>query len=237
MLNTINRIFIFSICLIGSCFSAYAQGGAMMSLAGDSSTKFHSLFRISDGTFLIGGEANSLNWLPVGVISTTLTLPGTTNSASTKVAFILHVSPDLKTIVRAVRFPAGTVQNVFKIKTNAVPGQPTGDLFISGARDNELTTSGQLGGYYLAKLNGNFLNGSLPTGLVFIYDVACRGNSSNNSLANELLGGINQYKAIQPWDVQSDGRIVFGLGHAYSPDWAGVNRLRANGKLIDTVQY
>jgi len=208
-----------------------------MSLAGDSSTKFHSLFRISDGTFLIGGEANSLTWLPAGVVPTTLTLPRVTNSASSKVAFILHLSPDLNTIVRAVRFPAGSVQNVFKIKTNSVPGLTTGDIFISGMRDNESTANNQVGGYYLAKLNGNFLNGAVPTGLVFIYDVACRGIQSNNTLALELMNGVNQYKTIQPWDVQSDGKIVYGWGHGYSSGWAAVNRLRADGKSNDTVKY
>lgn len=37
--------------------------------------------------------------------------------------------------------------------------------------------------------------------------------------------------------MQSDGKIVFGQGHAYSASWASVNRLRADGKTLDTVQF
>jgi len=210
---------------------------ALITLAGDTMTRFHSMLQLSDGTFLVGGEAQTLAWLPNGVIATTLTLPGITNSASNRVAFILQISGDLKTLIKAVRFPVNTVQNVFKIKTNAAPGQTTGDIFISGSRQNEVTTGGQFAGYYLAKLNGNFLNNNAPTGLAFIYDVATRPIASNNDLGLTLMQGVNQYKAIQPWDVQSDGKIVYGLGHAYSAGWAAINRLTADGKTNDSVSF
>jgi hypothetical protein len=170
----------------------------MMTLAGDSSTRFHSLFRLSDGTFLVGGKARSLSWLPSSVAPTTLSMPGSSNSKSTMKAFILHLSSDLKTIVHAVKLPDSTVQNVFKIKTNSAPFEPTGDIFISGSRQNELNQgNGIFPGYYLAKLNGNFLNGNVPTGLVFIYDVACRNFASTNTLSlqlHNLMGNFNQYK-------------------------------------------
>jgi hypothetical protein len=237
--NSIQLLFLWALLFFfpGPGFAQTVPDGNLATLAGDTSTRFHSVFGLSDGTYLVGGEARNLNWLPGNVSPTTLTLPRTPNSASPKIAFILQLSSDLKTILKAVRFPDNTVQNVFKIKTDALPGATTGNIFISGSRQNEQTTTGLFAGYYLARLNGNFLNGNTPTSLSFIYDVATRPIQSNNNLALSLMNQVNQYKAIQPWDVQSDGKIVFGQGHAYSASWASVNRLTVDGLNQDSVPF
>lgn len=213
-----------------STFAAQAQNN-VVSFLGDTSTRFNTIFKLSDGTFLAGGETRSLAWVPAGVPVVTLNMPDTTNSRSPRIAFIAHITGNMQTLARIVRFPATTVRDVFRIKTNTPTGQPTGDIYISGNRENEFNAF-TAGGYYIAKLNGNFLNGNNPTGLVYLFDVSARGIQSNSPLMTET---VSSFRAIQPWDVQSDGKIVYGTGHQYSASWAAVYRRRANGKSDDTL--
>jgi len=213
-------------------FSTVVQAqNNLVSYLGDTSTRFNAILKLSDGTFLVGGETRSLAWVPAGIPVTTLSMPDTTNSRSVRIAFLAHLTVDMNTLARVVRFPATTVRDVFRIKTNTPPGQPTGDIYISGNRENEFNT-GSGPGYYIAKLNGNFLNGNNPTGLVYLFDVNARGIQSNSPLMTE---SVSSYRAIQPWDVQSDGKVVYGAGHQYSASWAAIYRRRANGKSDDTL--
>ncbi len=213
-------------------FSTVAQAqNNLVSYLGDTSTRFNTILKLSDGTFLVGGEARSLAWVPASVPVTTLSMPDTTNSRSVRIAFLAHLTADMSTLARVVRFPATTVRDVFRIKTNTPPGQPTGDIYISGNRENEFNT-GSRAGYYIAKLNGNFIGGNNPTGLVWSFDVEARGIQSNSPLMTET---VSSYRAIQPWDVQSDGKVVYGTGHQYSASWAAVYRRRADGHSDDTV--
>jgi hypothetical protein len=218
------------VALFLSTFASQAQNN-VVSFLGDTSTRFNTIFKLSDGTFLAGGETRSLAWVPAGVPVVTLNMPDTTNSRSPRIAFIAHITGDMQTLARIVRFPANTVRDVFRIKTNTPTGQPTGDIYISGNRENEFNAFNN-GGYYIAKLNGNFLNGNNPTGLVYLFDVNARGIQSNSPLMTET---VSSFRTIQPWDVQSDGKIVYGTGHQYSASWAAIYRRRANGKSDDTL--
>jgi len=170
---------------------------------------------LSDGTVLVGGQAQDLDWLPAGVTKTQISADTINSASAGNIGFILHLSADLATILRAVHFPAGTVRDVRRIRTASIPGQPTGDLYISGSRDNATSHNG----YYIAKLDANFVTAP-PTALAWSYDVNCRD------------AGDPDHKVIQPWDVGGDGSVVFATSQAYGYDWASIEKLDGNGNRV-----
>jgi hypothetical protein len=195
----------------------------ILTYAGNSGKeRFMDVVELSNGKLLIAGQADNLNWLPPGTPITTLTInlaPGVSalNSVDSRVAFLMLLSgPNMGTIEHVVRFPAGTVADVSRIRTTNEPGQPTGTMYISGKRT--FTTDLTQDGYYIAKLNNNFVNG-IPTACSWLYPVSARPRGANTSA----------YKIIQPWDVGNDGSVVYGLGTDYDWSWAAIEKLDANG--------
>jgi hypothetical protein len=177
-------------------------------------TRFHDAHQLSDGTLLLTGQANDFGWLPGGIDVTVLDADAI-DSSSTAAGFILQVSPDLEQILAAVRFPTGTARSVFRIRSTEVPGQATGVLFISGHRDN-----GSTNGYFIARLDGNFVD-QLPTAMDWVVNVDTRGDSSD---------GSSSHKGLQPWDVGSDGKVVYVRGEAFGSGWAAIERLNVDGE-------
>ncbi|MGY6555096.1 MAG: hypothetical protein ACXIUM_11325 [Wenzhouxiangella sp.] len=213
------RAFILFFALSLTAPSAFADRVFYLAAAGQS--EFHDALALSDGSLLISGQASNLDWVPSGVEPVELPLSGIQSASSGWTGFILHASADLQHILAVVHFPAGSVRSVFRMRTTNIPGQSTGDLFISGHRDNVSNA-----GYYLARLNNNFLNG-LPTAPVWIKNVRTRGDQDD---------GDNSHKWLQPWDVGSDGRVVYVHGEAFRPDWAAIYRLDPNGQR-EVVQH
>ncbi len=183
-----------------------------------SRTRFNDVAQLSDGSLLIAGQARSLEWLPP---STALReIPITARSASAEsVAFLLRVSARGEEILEAVHFPLGSVRDVFRIRTTEVPGEPTGAIYISGSRD---TARAEDDGYYLARLDGNFVS-SPVRGLEWSRDISAEPRRASG------FTGTSAYKAIQPWDVGSDGRVIYGRGAEYDFDWAQLAALNADG--------
>lgn len=195
---------------------ANAQHRAFLAGSGQGET-FNCVFQLSNGNLLVGGSAPDLNWLPAG--TPVAELAGTAGLRSKDLAnraFILHLTPDLQTILDVVAFPPGTVTGVTRIKTNGLPGAPTEDLFISGERKNDTAAAD---GYYIAKLNANFLAAS-PTYLHWTYNVICQGRNATS---------VSENKTLQPWDVGGDGRVVVGSGTGFSTNWADIKRLDPAG--------
>lgn len=166
------------------------------------SVRLDSVFRLSDGTLLIGGGGADLAWVPSAVPR--VTLKGTTSAGSGSVAFLLHCSGDLKTLLRVVCLPQGMSESVSRIRDTSLPGEKTGVLFLSGGRS---------GGYMIGRLDGNFVD-RLPTGFAWTREVAA--------------GGI--LADLQPWDVSSDGTTVYATGTPHGHDWMSVQRLKADGR-------
>ena len=152
--------------------------------------RFNDVHYLSDGSALIAGQSESLSWLPINTPRIALTAAGIDSAATGQIAFVLHTTGDLSQILQILEFPAGSVRDVFKIRSTEVPGNATGAIFISGSRDN-----GGTNGYFLAKLNANFVTG-LPSALSFVYNVEAGGD----------------HKERQPWDVGGDGKIVYAIG-------------------------
>jgi gliding motility-associated-like protein len=209
----------------------FAQNNNIVSYAGGSGTeRFNSILRLSNGTYLIGGQADELDWLPPGVTVNTLTGVNRYGSNSTLAkGFIIQVSADMQTILGAVKFPDNTVRDVFKIKTNSLASQATGDIYISGNRD---TTAGA-DGYYIARLNNNFIGG-LPTGVVYYRSIDARTrNGGSANIQNPPSGNESAVKQMQPWDVNDKGQILYATGHDFSFDRAGINFMNKMG--VDTL--
>lgn len=200
--------------------------------------RFLGSLRLSNGTVLVGGRSQNLSWVPSSVPVTTLTIPQVPsavfdsasgiNSRDTtgSIAYVLHMDANMQNILAVVRFPAGTVVDVSKIKTNTVPGAPTGDIYISGRRANPLQPRRANGdntnqhGYYVAKLNANFLSGT-PTGCEWTYDLRAQFIRNNTSAwpyfgAGSDAGILNN----QPWDVTADGKLWAVIGREFSDDWS-----------------
>ena len=184
-------------------------------LDADDSTRFHDALRLSDGTLLLAGQAADLGWLPDDTLVQALNADAIDSSSADAMGFILQLTPDLGQIVSAVNFPIGTARSVYRMRTTEIPGQPTGDLFISGHRDNADTN-----GYFIARLNANFV-AQVPTAMDWVVNVDTRGDSNDSS---------NSHKGLQPWDVGSDGKVIYTLGEAFRSGWAAIQRLDQNGE-------
>jgi len=198
------------------CTGASVQAqNAVFYLDADSSTRFHDALKLSDGSYLVSGQAASLDWLPNGASVQTLNAEAIDSASSAATGFIIQISPNLQTIESAVHFPIGSARSIYRMRTTEAPGQATGDLFVSGHRDNVNSN-----GYFIARLNGNFLD-QLPTAMDWVVNVDTRGDSNDSS---------NSHKGLQPWDVGSDGKVIYALGEAFGSGWAAIQRLDENGQ-------
>ena len=176
---------------------------------------------LSDGTILVGGSSPDLAWLPQGTSISPISPVAANGSSiaqqsvsSGKTAFLLRLSADGSNIIQCLHFPSNEVEEIRWIKTDTVPAAlTTGHLYISGKRGSA-TVAKNSGGFFIAKLNANFLTGT-PTALDFVYNLATRGKDT-------------EHGEIQPWDVMSDGRIVAHTGGPYEADWAEILVLSAN---------
>ncbi len=175
--------------------------------------------QLADRTLLIGGGADSLDWLSPTVPRIALSAAGINSAAAGQTAFVLHLSADLQTILQALVFPSGTVQDVRFIKSAARPGA-AGDLVLSGTRSGgSASGDGKDQGYFIAKLNANFVD-AVPSGLAWAWNV----------------WATDDHAALQPWDVGGDGKVVYATGEPFGTNWAAVYRLKADGSALDVVE-
>ncbi|MEO1626571.1 MAG: hypothetical protein AAFV25_15555 [Bacteroidota bacterium] len=186
--------------------------------AGNSGSEaFYDVVQLSNGTFLIAGTADNLDWLPAIVDKLELN-PGAiaNNRGSNKIGFLLQTDKSLENVLTAVYLPAGGVEDIRFIKTTNEPRKETGELYISGN-----TKDSEEGGYFLGKLNNNFVNGT-PSGFQWTYNVKCTDGD---------------YPSLyHPWDVDSKGRVYFVRGDSHDWNWSAMHRLNERGEL-DVVEH
>jgi hypothetical protein len=164
---------------------------------------------LSDGTVLIGGGADNLDWVPADVPRIPLSGDSIREPVGgTRIAFILRASGDLKRVLQVLHFPPGVAEGIKRIRTTSEPGRPTGDIYLSGA-----TRETKGSGYFIARLNGNFVD-KAPSGCVWVRNV----------------WGGGWYRETQPWDVGGDGKVVFAEGVPFSYDWSAIARLKNDGR-------
>jgi gliding motility-associated-like protein len=210
----------------------YGQGTGtnILTYAGGSGNeRFQGVLQLSDGTLLIGGQADNFSWLPVGTTVNQIPSSGDFGSVSNQGSgFIMHVSADQQVVLSVLRFPDNTVRDVYKIKTNSLPGQPTGDIFISGSRDADAAQDG----YYIARLNNNFVNGQ-PSGLAYYKSIEARTRNGGNPSIQFPAGNESAHKQYQIWDVNAKGQILYATGNDFSFDKVNIGFMNRNG--VDTL--
>ncbi len=84
----------------------------IVSYAGNSGKEtFYDVMQITDGTFIVTGYADNLDWIPANITKTQLTYSGTIPNAggSNRFGFLMHLSSNLQTILKVVHFPQGVV--------------------------------------------------------------------------------------------------------------------------------
>ncbi len=185
--------------------------------AGNSGNEaFYDIVQLSDGTILIAGSADDLNWLPPETNKVEINPGNIANSQGTnKYGFILQTDSTLENILSAVTISMGGVEDIRYIKTSNEPRKETGDIYISGnTRDMEQ------GGYFIGKLDNNFVNG-LPTKFEWTYNTKCTDG--------------DYPKLYHPWDVDSRGRVYFVRGDSHDWNWSAMYRLDPEGNL-DVVE-
>ncbi|MCU0431915.1 MAG: T9SS type A sorting domain-containing protein [Bacteroidia bacterium] len=177
---------------------------------GSGNETFNDVVQVSNGNVIVLGAADNIIWVNNNVPQIQLTNPGITNNTGTgKYAFICEFDSTLQNMLRFYYLPAGAAEDFKFIKTTNIPGTPTGDVYISGTTEDSNT-----GGYFIGKLNTNFVTGA-PSGFSWVYNVSCAG------------GGTP--KTYQPWDVGSDGSVVFAGGDSHAYNWSVIYKLDASG--------
>lgn len=209
-------------------------------VGGVGNDKLEGMLRLSDGTVLAVGTTSELSWIPSGTTTNVLSMAAGASFDSRDLrgnrGMLLHYSAGLDTLKHVSLLPPGTVLDVTKIKTNSIPGTSTGNIYISGQRTN--TNTGNSAGWYVAKLNNNFVNG-VPTLIDYVLNVQSRGRSTNQFSGPfpNTGGDAADPRIWQPWDVQNDGKVVLATGTDFEANWHALERYKADGSARDTVGY
>lgn len=176
--------------------------------------RFNDVLYLSDTTFVIVGVSTTLQWIDKDVDIRRIDAYDIDNKESSggHIGFMLYLGGDPISVYNVIYFQPGAVDDVSFIKTNSLPNSTVDNVFISGKRS---------GGYYIARLNDNFIN-NVPNALDWVYNVV-----SNDELRER-----------QPWDVGGDGKVVFAMGASdEETGTAAVMRLDANGYLDIVPQW
>ena len=172
----------------------------------DGAEVFNDVMQLSNGHFIVIGAADNLNWISASVPKVIFGDLGITNtSTASKISFIIEFDASLQQMLKVYHLPLGVSEDFRFIKSTNIAGQPTGEIYLSGN-----TTPG----YFIGKLDNNFVNGS-PSGFVWIENVAATSNGYP--------------KLYQPWDVGSDGKVVYATGDSHDYNWSAIYRLKADG--------
>jgi hypothetical protein len=190
---------------------SFAQTNLVTYTGNTGKETFYDVLQITDGTFLVCGYADNLDWMDNTVPQIELSYTGSIPNSlgSNRYGLILHLASDLQTILQVVHFPQGVVEDIRFMKTNAQTYHPTGDLYISC---NTADSDDNNGGYIIAKLDNNFVNGT-PASLAWLNVVWAKSGP----------------KDYHPWDVTADGRVFYITGEAYGYDWSAVYCLDQSG--------
>jgi hypothetical protein len=200
-------IVLFSLLLVST-----ARGQNSVFYAGGTGVdRFDDILQLSDGSFLIVGATESLDWIPADAVR--IPLPGDKIEGSpggASIGIVLHVAADLQSVRAVAHFPPGAVETVRRVRTSARPGEKTGAIVIA-ALTNE-NKRDPASGTVLARLDANFVD-AVPTGLAWIRNV-WTGNTNR------------EYSAF---DLTSTGEVYYVSGKDFHPDWVALYRLTPDG--------
>lgn len=187
--------------------------GPRVATAGAPGARFADLARLPGGDWLVVGAAPDLDWLPADTERVELPADGITSQGE-GYGFVLHLAADFGRVLGAAHFPADTVGDITRIRI------AFDTVYISGRRT---TADPQDSGYYIARLGPAH---ALPRGVELALDARGRPRRASG------FEGESAYRALQPWDVGPDGRIVYGIGAEYDFDWAALEAVDAAGRPL-----
>lgn len=211
-------IFSFFVFISQLPFALLAQQNLVTYAGGDGKDGFYDVTQLTDGSFLVSGYCETLDAFGNSP-RIELIYEGEIPNAqgSNRYGILLHFSSDFQSILHVVHFARGAVEDIRFVKTNSLPYQPTGDLFIScNTQDSDANN----GGYIIAKLNHNFVSG-IPTELDWFQVVWAKSGP----------------KEYHPWDVTSDGRVVYVSGEAHGYDWSAMYCLNQLGQRMPVEHW
>ncbi len=221
------KLFLF---LLAFSLSAIIKAENILTYVGDNA-RLNKLFELSDGTILVTGRSDDLNWLPGTTTPVELDVSAITDLYSNRpgYGFIMQLSSDLASINNVIHFPEGTVENIYKIRTTTAPGQTTGELFVSG-RVNGGTSEPK--GYFIARLDDNFIN-AVPS-IVEWYKYVEVDDVSNGKGNDTRWNKESAHVHKQPWDVTSQGHVYYAddTEFSHSP-WVSLKKIIPGQKSND----
>ncbi len=186
-------------------------------------TQLRGALALSNGEFLLTGAAEDFSWAKA-VSPTRLGLPSTSlpGSGGTTTPFLLHVSADFETLKGLYTLPAGAITEITRIRSTEVPGQPTEAILISGRFAG---LAGPSDAYWIARLDGNGVDKPIRK-LEWLHVVKAPGDGPSR----DKPARPGDFAERQPWDVRSDGQVVYAEGEPYAMTWAALRVLSADGK-------
>jgi hypothetical protein len=191
---------------------------------------------LSNGDLLLCGGTDDLGWTG-SAPRTEFPATGITRVGGDRYGFILQLSGDLATIKRVYHFPKGVVESIGRLRSTEVPGQPTGELYLSAKAGS--FSSYKDDGYLIARMDGNGVDAP-PTAPRWVYEVkagerdAIGFNQNGWRPSGQYVQGDytgDAYNAHrQPWDVRNDGGVVYVVGVANDFSWSAMHVLNADGR-------
>lgn len=191
------------------CFFSNAQN--LVTYAGGSGKEsFNDVIQLSNGHMLIIGVADDLSWIQQNVPIIQWANPGISNNQGTnRIPLLIEFDSTLQNMLAVYHLPVNAAEDFRFIKNTNVPGQLTGEIYISGTTEDNTT-----GGYFIGRLYNNFVNDN-PTGFLWI--------------ENKKVKAGQNVKIYQPWDVGSDGKVVYAYGDSHDYNWSAIYRFKADG--------
>lgn len=205
------KLILLSVIVVAALSSVTAKD-VLTYVGQNGAVKLQGVSSLSDGSVLVAGGADSLNWLPKETKVKTLAGATIESGKSGQTAFILHLSESLDRILNVVALPSDAAADFRHIKTSSAPGQKTAGLWVSGKRVEDKDRNVKPG-YFLGKLDGNFVD-TVPSKFEWLLNVRAEGDMQDS----------------QPFDVGSDGKAVYAQGTPHGYDWLSINRLTASGQ-------
>jgi photosystem II stability/assembly factor-like uncharacterized protein len=205
--------------ILASSLLADAPVLRVFNAGGSGAERLDAALPLSDGTILVAGSAESLDWVPASATKMELTLtakngwtlPKNEGELAGRTGFLMQLSADLGKVLHLLKLPAGHGGNIVALKTNSEPGAATQNIYVAGSNADGKR-------YWLGQLNANYLTAP-ATELVWGYDEHC---ADDKGIPIEHM-----------WDVGGDGKVVF---YYYKEAYYGaVLRLRADGSGLDEV--
>lgn len=193
-------------------YSVFAQAqSSLFYVGGSGADQLNDIVQLSNGKFLLAGATDDLSWIPDPSIVTEWSVTEIANNqGSDQFAYLMILNEELDSIEQFIHFSQGAAEDIRFIKTTNIPRAKTGDMYISGT-----TRDSDDGGYFIARLNDNFVDG-IPTRMDWVVNVKCAD------------GGYPARN--QPWDVDAEGRVYYVRGDSHAYNWSAMYRLGPDGE-------